>query len=309
MFEKIIREIGRHDAIILHRHANPDGDALGSQIGLKHIIQDNFPDKKVYMVGDAAGRYSFIEDSSMDNIPDEAYSGALAIILDTSSPELISDRRYTMAKTTARIDHHIFVSQIANIEVVDADYESCCGLITQMAIEHNLKVSDLSAKALYIGMVTDSGRFRYDATSARTFHRAAFLMERQIDLNEIYGNLYASEFEQVKLRAMFTMKIQFSLKGVAYIYNTRAEVAALNMDAFAVSRGMVGVMSDIKGVDIWVNFTECENGVLAELRSSRYNINPTAVKFGGGGHAKASGATLKCRAEAMAMIEELEKLL
>ena len=64
-------------------------------------------------------------------------------------------------------------------------------------------------------------------------------------------------------------------------------------------------MSDIRGVDIWVNFTETDSGVLCELRSSKYNINQIAVKYGGGGHLKASGATLKDRAEAEAMLSDL----
>jgi phosphoesterase RecJ-like protein len=68
---------------------------------------------------------------------------------------------------------------------------------------------------------------------------------------------------------------------------------------------MVNTMGDIKGIDIWVNFTETENGVLCEIRSSKYNINPIAVKYGGGGHAKASGATLKDKSEAMAMLDDL----
>ena len=81
------------------------------------------------------------------------------------------------------------------------------------------------------------------------------------------------------------------------------------MDTFSISRGMVNTMADIKGVDIWVNFTETEEGVLCELRSSRYNINPIAVKYGGGGHAKASGASLKNREEAMAMLADLDAML
>ena len=67
-------------------------------------------------------------------------------------------------------------------------------------------------------------------------------------------------------------------------------------------------MSEIRGIDSWVNFTETENGVLCEIRSNRYNINPIAVKYGGGGHQKASGATLKDREEAMALLSDLCKL-
>ena len=90
---------------------------------------------------------------------------------------------------------------------------------------------------------------------------------------------------------------------------TKEELAALNVDTFTVSRGMVGTMSDIKGVPIWVNFTETEAGVLCELRSNRYNINPIAVKYGGGGHQKASGATVADYETAMAMLRDLEQLL
>ena len=71
---------------------------------------------------------------------------------------------------------------------------------------------------------------------------------------------------------------------------------------------MVSTMADIKGVDIWVNFTETDRGVLCELRSSRFNINPIAVKYGGGGHAKASGATVADYETAMAMLRDLDEL-
>ena len=80
------------------------------------------------------------------------------------------------------------------------------------------------------------------------------------------------------------------------------------MDNFTISRGMVNVMGEIRGVDIWVNFTETDEGVLCELRSSKYNINPIAKKYGGGGHAKASGATVKDRDEAMSMLQDMMQL-
>ena len=71
---------------------------------------------------------------------------------------------------------------------------------------------------------------------------------------------------------------------------------------------MVGTMAEIRGIDIWVNFTETEDGVLCEIRSSKYNINPVAVKYGGGGHKKASGATVADREEAMRMLADLDKM-
>lgn len=308
MFTDILNEIKKYNRIIIHRHSKPDGDALGSQVGLKHILKDNFPDKEIYVVGDDAGHYSFMDDVIMDDIADELYEGALAIILDCGGKHLISDDRYEKAASTIRFDHHIFAEKICDYEAVDTSYESCCGLLTQFAKDCGLTVSPLAAKSLYTGMATDSGRFRYDATSARTFALASFLMEQGVDLNSVYNELYAEDYEGRKLRAMFTLKVNFTENNVAYIFTTKEEVAELNTDTFTISRGMVGTMADIKGVDIWVNFTETENGVLCELRSSRFNINPVAVKYGGGGHQKASGATVASNEIAMQMLADLNQM-
>ena len=309
MFQAILNAIKQYDTIIIHRHKSPDGDAMGSQIGLKHIIKENFPQKNVYMVGDDARFYGFMDDSVMDVIDDSVYDGALAVILDSGSRHLISDDRYTTAAHTVRFDHHIFCEKIADDEVVDTSFESCCGLVAHFALECGLRLNPQSAKALYTGMVTDSGRFRYDSTTARTFAIASKLLEQGVDTNDIFRKLYADSLENKQLKAQFIMKVKLTANKVAYIYTTKEEFDALGLDTFTVSRGMVNTMADIKGVGIWVNFTETEKGVLCELRSGDLNINPIAVKYGGGGHAKASGATVADRETAMAMLADLDAML
>lgn len=307
MFETVIATIRSYNRIIIHRHKNPDGDALGSQLGLAGILRENFPEKEILSVGDTSARYAFMG-YTPDEVSDDAYTGALAIILDTSAAALISDERYKLAEKTIRIDHHIFCEEIANIEVTDTSFESCCGLIAAFAMECRLKVPAPAAKALYTGMITDSGRFRYDSVSSQTFRCAAFLMEQGFRTDDIYRNLYADDFSFIQLRARFVLKIQFAGCGVAYIYTTKEEADSYEADTFTISRGMVNVMGEIRGIDTWVNFTETDEGVLCEIRSSMHNINPIAKKYGGGGHAKASGATLKNRDEAMAMLEDLKAL-
>lgn len=308
MFEAILSKIKDYDTIIIHRHTRPDGDALGSQIGLKHILKENFPRKQVYAVGDGPGFFGFMEDAVMDEIDDSLYDGALAVILDCGAASLISDSRYTRARALIRIDHHLFCGPIADTEVIDSSFESCCGMIAQFALESGLRLNPLAAKSLYTGMVTDSGRFRYDSTTARTFRLAAFLMEQEFDTNDIFRDLYADTFENKKMKAQFLLKVQFAPNGTAYIYTTLEELKAMNASTFTVSRGMVNTMADIKGTDIWVNFTETEEGVLCEIRSNGLNINPIAVKYGGGGHAKASGATVPDRKTAMEMLHDLDEM-
>ena len=86
MFESVLSLIKAHSRIILHRHQNPDGDALGAQIGLYHILKENFPEKDILTVGDMNRRYAFItEGKEMNTVEDGAYKDALAIVLDTSA--------------------------------------------------------------------------------------------------------------------------------------------------------------------------------------------------------------------------------
>lgn len=309
MISKAFDAIKKYDVIIIHRHSNPDGDAMGSQIGLKCVLQVNFPDKKIYAVGDDARRFSFMDGSEMDVVDDAAYKGALAIVLDTSAKSLISDERYALAETVLRIDHHIFVEDIADIDIDDTSFESCCGLVAYLVREWGLEVDSYAAKALFTGMVTDSGRFYYDSVTPRTFELASFLLSKGFNPGEIYANLYADTYENVKKRAQFVLSIQFTKNNVAYSYSDKTRVEALGMEAQAVSRGYVNTMGDLKGVDAWVNFTECEQGVLCEIRSKNLNINQIAVAHGGGGHLKASGATLKDKQEALQVLDELDDLV
>ena len=309
MYNQALELIKKYDTIIIHRHTSPDGDAIGSQVGLKHVILANFPNKTVYIVGDLTKRYAFVEDWEPNEIADQTYNGALAIVLDSGAPHLVSDDRYTLAEATLRFDHHLFVEKFCDVEIVDTSFESCCGLVAHFAKHCNLTMDSIGAKALYTGMVTDSGRFRYDSVNSQTFECASYLMQYPFDTNDIYANLYADDFANIQLRAKFTLKIQFSPKNVAYIYTTHQELLESGADEFAVSRGMVGTMSDIRGVNIWVNFTETDRGVLCELRSNKYNINPIAVKYGGGGHQKASGACVENYDVAMQMLADLDAMM
>lgn len=318
MYDELLKTISENDTIIIHRHSNPDGDAIGSQVGLKHIIMNTFPSKRVFVVGDDAGRYSFMDDCIMEEVPDAEYAGALAIVLDSGAEHLISDDRYKIAKCTARVDHHLFVSKFCDVEVIDTSFESCCGIIADFARTCGLQIDETGAGALFTGMVTDSGRFRYDCTTAKTFGLASWLVEMgNINFNELYAKMYAEDFASLKRKSEFILKIRFTEKNVAYIYtdiNESDRLGEEGMSTFSISRGMVGVMGDIKGVNRWVNFTEERDPatgsvhVLCELRSNKLNINPIAVKYGGGGHEKASGATVPDKATAMLMLKDLDDM-
>ena len=307
-YQEVYNLINEYDVIIIHRHSRPDGDALGSQIGLKEAIKETFKNKEVYVVGDETSRYSFI--GEMDKIDDSKYEDALVFLLDSSDSTLLSDERYKKAKKKVKIDHHIFKEEYADLEIIDNSFESCCGIIADIIFETNMKLNEKGAKALYTGLITDSGRFRYDSTTSKTFMIASKLMEYNFDLNSIYNNLYIEDMNIVKLRALFTLKFKVTEQNVAYIKTTKEEVKEMNADIFSISRGMVNTMSGIRGIDIWANFTEDEdNGIIVEMRSSKYDINWVATKYGGGGHPKACGCTVKNFEEVDRILNDLNNIV
>ena len=307
MYQTIFQEIKKHDTIIIHRHSRPDGDALGSQLGLKEAILATFPSKSVFVVGDTSERYSWM--GNMDEISDDIYNGSLVIVVDCGAEKLISDERFKLGSKLIKIDHHIPQGEYGDIMHVDTSFESCAGIIADMIFSTDLVMNDKAANSLFTGIVTDSGRFRYGTTTPKTFIIASKLMEYKIDTDYIYNKIYTEKLATVKLKAYLTTKFQISEDGVAYLINTKEEIKEYNVGIFDISRGMVNIMGGIEEIKIWSNFSEDVNGdIYVELRSSGLNVNQVATKYGGGGHLQASGCTLKDFDTVYKLIEDLNKV-
>ena len=308
MYTKILNLIKDFSTIVIYRHTRPDGDALGSQLGLREVLRTNFPNKKIYAVGDSNPRYDFI--GEVDKDPDIGFT-YLGIVLDCSEQSLISDESYQKARKLIKIDHHIFREKFCDMELVNDTYESCCGLVANICFKLKLEVNSAAAKMFYTGLVTDSGRFRYDCTTSRTFDIASKLVNIGFDMQDVYSSLYNEDLDNVLLRAKYTLKMKFTPEHVAYIHTTKAEALEEKVDIFTLSRSIVNTMSGIRGIDIWANFTEDVNSdnVFVEIRSSKYNINGVAVEYGGGGHAKASGVTLKSTDDIEKILKDLDQII
>jgi phosphoesterase RecJ-like protein len=258
------------------------------------------------MVGDPARRYGFMDDSVMDEIPDDAYRGALAIILDTSARPLISDDRYRLAARTARIDHHIFCETIADVEVTDTRYESCCGLVAELAVESGWKLSPIAAKSLYTGMVTDSGRFLDEGVKGDTMRLAGLMLDQGIDTQRLYAHLYLRDFEDLKFKAQVYSDMKVTENGVAYIHVTREMQERYGLTQENAGNA-VSFLSDIRGVLCWLAFIDTPTEeIRVRLRSRFAAINTIAEQYGGGGHAMASGAKVFSAEEMQRLIADAD---
>lgn len=307
MYENIIKLIEKYNRIIIHRHLNPDGDAYGSQQGLKRIIELNYPQKEVYAVGDE-NVFNFL--GHMDDIPDSYYQGALVIVVDVCVSYLISDKRYTLGDEILIIDHHLNQPDFECISIVDSSHIACAELVANIFIERGFKFDKVAADAFLTGMVTDSGRFLYPNTTAETLEIAAFLMNKGAELQGIYNKLYTEDLNFKKLKGYFINNFKITENNVAYMINDRNVKRKFDVSTFTVSRAMVNQMSGIRGVEAWVNFTEDDDAsVLVEFRSASKSIVHIARKYGGGGHALACGCSLDSLQQVDGVLKDLDMFL
>lgn len=302
--------IKKYEKIVIFRHSRPDLDALGSQIGLAQAISINFPNKEVYMVGDASNRYNFI--GKMDEVTDDIISDSLAIICDVAVKNLVSDDRYNLAKEILVIDHHKNESDIPNATIyVDTTKVACAEIIGDMLRQLNKDITNYGATALYGGIVTDSGRFQYAGTSNITFLVASYLLSKGADIDYIYNNLYVESLAQREMKNYFSSLFEYCEEGVAYLKCTKEVLAKYpNTPIFDISRGMVNLAAGISEIIIWCNFTHDKENevVLGEFRSRGISIVEIAKKYGGGGHPQACGASLKDFDEANKVIADFKEL-
>lgn len=307
--EFILQKIKEFDTIIIHGHYRPDGDCIGSQYGLMNIIKETYPEKKVYITGEASAFVSFIGSPTI--LEDESiFENALSICVDCATADRLSDKRYNLAKYSIKIDHHIDVEQYCDYQYVDTTAPACAQIITEMYIKHSneLKMNKDAANALYVGINTDTGRFKFDSVNSRTFIAAAELLDNGVDISWIDNNLSIETLQTLKLKGYCLSNFKMTENGFAYIIMKRETI-----DMFGVSdedaAAQVSTISTIEGCPVWAIFMDYPNEIRIRLRSRGPVINKLAEEYNGGGHAKASGAKLICWDELDEFVSKADELV
>ncbi len=301
----IIEVIKKYDTIILHRHVRPDPDALGSQCGLKELIQLSFPEKKVYAVGEEDPALDFL--ARMDVIEDTTYHGSLVIICDTANTGRICDERYKLGEKIIKIDHHPNTDPYGEMMWIDTTASSTSEMIYNLYIQGKpiLQMNESIARLIYAGIVGDTGRFLFPSTTNQTFQYAAELIEYAFDRQDLYDGLYSVGQNIARLRGYILEHYTLSDAGLSTITLTKEILA--DHDVKAIDTGkVVGTLGDIIGIKVWVFFIEEEDIIRVRIRSKGPVINTVAAKYNGGGHPLAAGASVSTWEETKEMIVDLE---
>jgi len=305
---EILNLIKQAKTIIIHRHQRPDPDAIGSQLGLAEIIKASFPDKRVLAPGKQYHGFDWL--GQMDTVTAEDYQDALVLVLDTANQPRVDGELYNTGKTLVKIDHHPNDDAFGDPQWVDVDASSTSELIYDFyaAFKDELSLPADAAKLLYAGIVGDTGRFLYDATTPSTLRAAAALIEAGADATAVNRIEDTITLPVARLSAyVYEHLTQFD-SGAAYVILTN-EI----MDSFAIgdasTAGVVPLPGRIDTVATWAIFVQQKEGdYRIRLRSKGPAINEVAKLHGGGGHPMASGAKAQDQAEIETVVRELDQV-
>lgn len=308
--EKILQKIKEYNRIIIHGHTRPDGDCIGSQFGLYNILKASFPEKEIYITGETSNYVSFVGAPKV--LEDESlFKGALSICVDCAGKDRLSDPRIDLADYSIKIDHHPAVDQYCDYNYVDTDAPACAQIITEFALKfsNELVLNKEAATALYVGISTDTGRFKFDSVTSKTFNTAGTLVDHGVDLGYVDNHLSVETLQTLKLRGYVLSTFKMTDEGFAYIVMDRKTIETYGVsDEDAAAQ--VSTISTVEGCPVWAIFIEYpDNEIRIRLRSRGPVINELATKYSGGGHPKAAGAKLENWEQLPVFIKDADELL
>ena len=289
-FKAIDAEIKKADSIVILRHESPDPDAIGSQVGLKEIIRATYPEKTVYLLGEMPKSLTYI-------------------VLDCANTPRIDCPFEVDPSKVIKIDHHPDRDVYGAISFVDIDSSSTSEILCRFAFdeESTWKVSNEAANALYAGIVGDTGRFLYPATTAITFAMVSKLLELDVDISGIAYHMITNPVSVSRLAGYIYQNMEISENGVAATILTQKHLKEYGIEE-EETHGVISLPSTVEGIHCWALFVEQPDGSYrVNLRSKGPIVNVIAQNHGGGGHPLASGAIVQTLEEVNEIVEELNE--
>jgi bifunctional oligoribonuclease and PAP phosphatase NrnA len=295
----VVDAVRDHDRFVLTTHENPDGDALGSLLAAKLAFDDLGKDSVMVLHGDAPlpGEYQFMPLAELRRRWPDDVSVRVLVALDCANESRIADPEVLgRVPLTLDVDHHHDNSRFGDVNLIVPDASSTAEVLRDVLRALDVELTPNIAEALYIALVTDTGRFQYTNTTPKALRLAAELVEAGADVHRIFQGVYESvQFAKLKLLARALERAQVYEGGrivVSYLLRTDfIEVGA----AEPYSEGIIDYLRAVEGADMAVLIREPprEDGPTrrVSLRASVDELDVSAIarKSGGGGHRQAAG--------------------
>lgn len=291
-YKEILTKIENNDTITIFGHVSPDGDCFGSQIALKEALRLRYPNKRIFAFGKGLKEFSSLI-GEVDTFDEETIKNSLAIVVDCNDLSRIEEVEINSAKEFAKIDHHVENHLFTQGPfIVKEDANSCCEIILDFLRHFDFEINKKAANALYLGILTDTGRFQYVSDYRKAFLDAAFLVEKGARPEIINSILNITKENLMAFKGYIYSNYKKTKDGVVYIVLEKEILSFFNID-HSTAGSMVNLLSNINGYPIWAFFSAMDETYYhAEFRSSGPHVQPVALKYGGGGHLHAAGVTL-----------------
>jgi bifunctional oligoribonuclease and PAP phosphatase NrnA len=292
--------IRSHDRFLVVTHENPDGDALGSILATKLALDQLGKDSVMYLYGDAPlpAEYSFMPLAELRRrLPEDWLERAL-IAVDCANEARIGPEPEPLAGVplVIDIDHHHDNTRFGQVNLIVSNASSTGEVLRDLFAELGVELTPEIAEALYIALVTDTGRFQYSNTTAKALRLAAELVEAGADVHRIFRGVYETvQFAKLKLLARALERAQIYDGGRLVVsYLLRSDFADIGA-AEAYSEGIIDYLRAVEGADMAALIREPPRSDgptrRVSLRSSNDELDVSAIarKSGGGGHRQAAG--------------------
>lgn len=314
VLENIKEKIESAKSILIITHTNPDGDAMGSSLGLLSALKKMEKEAAVY-IPVPNKTFCFLPGySEIITEINDVKEYDLCIALDSSDLERLgSGREYFEAiEHTIVIDHHITNQGFGDITYLNAVASSTCENMIVVLAAMNIAINKEIAESLYTGILTDTGAFRYN-TQPETYEFVAMLLETGVETNKIYRKLFdLSTLNKTKLLGRAIERLEVLEDGkVAFTYITRVDLEELNL-VESDAEGIVNYGRNIEGTEVSIFIKEQDGKYKVSLRANEYvDVSVVSSKFAGGGHVRAAGfeSVMTMEQIKMAVLEEVRKQL
>jgi phosphoesterase RecJ-like protein len=291
-----------HQRFALCSHTRPDGDAIGSVLALKVVLEALGKEVVALNEDGVPENLQFLKGSERVERPDRGPLDAQVFIaLDTANRARLGEQCLALGAKVplwVNIDHHISNEEYGDLILVDDGAAAVGEIVYRIITELGLPMPEEARDALYVAVSTDTGSFQYANTGAGTHEMAADLVRRGLSVGEINARIYHDyPFRRVELLTELLGTLERSEDGrLAWWMLTNEVKDRLEMQA-GDTEGLVDIMRAISGVVMCVFFEEMTGAVRVSMRSkdARANVCRVCALFGGGGHVMASGARVEGR--------------
>lgn len=306
VIEQLDSSIKNSKNILLVSHINPDGDTLGSMCGMYSFIKDNYKKKcDMVCVSDIPVTYNFIPYiNEVKNVSEYDLSREydLVITLDVASIDRCAEAEtlFGRAKKTINIDHHQTNPSYADINLVVPEVSATAEVLVDLFFDMELKVSLDTAICLYVGILTDTGSFKFSNTKENTMICASKLLALGVNPAEMYQKCYESQSKDMVLFQSYCVnKAEFCNNDkIAYTIVYKKDLEKFNNNGEDFTDGLTEKLRAIVSTEIAFVVKEIGAGVSkVSMRSKEKDIAQVCSVFGGGGHKLAAGSVIKANPE------------